>query len=94
MDNFKDIIIWRPVTAITGSAYLTSAVFDPSLCQIISLQQGKKFKCYVNGTGKYDGEHYCIIDKIVYENDRTVYVATFPIAWAGSPETHGFIKFL
>ena len=80
--------------AITGSAYLTSAVFDPSLCQIISLQQGKKFKCVISGTGKYDGESYSIIDKIVSEDDRTLYVATLPIAWAGSPKTPGFIKFL
>jgi hypothetical protein len=109
MNSFKDVIVWRPVTAITGSAYLTSAVFDPTLCQIISLQQGKRFRCEIVGTDKYDGEHYCIIDKTVYEPTRppkgcalsreacsqtVLYVATLPVAWNGSPDTPGEIKFL
>jgi hypothetical protein len=93
MNSFREITIWRPVNAIVGSAYLTSAVFEPSLCQIITLQQGKKFKCEITGTEKYDGEHYCIIDKIDVSTG-TVYVATFPIAWKGSPDFVGQIKFL
>lgn len=94
MDSFRDIVVWRPVTAITGSAYLVSAVFDPSLCQIIGLQQGKRFACSVADTGKYDGNHRCIIDKIAFDDGRTLFVATLPIAWAGTPQRPGRIKFL
>lgn len=86
----SQIIFWRPVLSFDGKLPYASAIFVPTLDDILKFVNKKQFRCLISDNNVFSGYHMCIIDKVndfplpVFSKQTQLYVATLLTPWKNS----------